>query len=216
MSLIGSTEVRIERQKRRTLQLSLHKNWILIKVPLRTTDEEIQSFVKQHLQWIEKQLNKQNDNQRTEHNLIFLGELWHLCEPEDPTQTQIMLDIDLKTITVKEPVTESDWSRIDRHLAQTLLPGLFKSVTEKLGIKLPPMSLKTLRRAWGVCHSKGHIELHWKLVRLSQELAVYVMCHELAHLVHMDHSQAFWALCDQYIPGARAHDRALKAVNLPS
>ena len=62
---------------------------------------------------------------------------------------------------------------------------------------------------WGSCNSRKHISFCWKLLLLPLELADYVVCHELAHLQHLDHSKAFWQLTEQLCPGALAKRKKL-------
>ena len=65
---------------------------------------------------------------------------------------------------------------------------------------------------WGSCSSAGNISFCWKLLLLPQVLSDYVVCHELAHLKHMNHSAAFWALTERLMPGAREKRARLKAL----
>ena len=65
---------------------------------------------------------------------------------------------------------------------------------------------------WGSCSSSGTISFCWKLLLMPEILADYVVCHELAHLRHLDHSAAFWALTERLMPGAREKRARLKAL----
>ena len=53
--------------------------------------------------------------------------------------------------------------------------------------------------------------LHWRLVHFELPLIDYVVAHELAHLRHMNHSDAFWRLVETVHPDQRAARRALRA-----
>ena len=58
------------------------------------------------------------------------------------------------------------------------------------------MRLSNARSEWGSCNAKGEIRLNWRLVQLPPELARYVVAHEVAHLVELNHSPRFWALVE--------------------
>lgn len=210
MNPFGSTEVRIEREARRSLQISVKNGWILIKAPTHCSNQEIAAFASKNQAWIEKQLqNRQRQKKESGEGALLLGKVWRFELPEAGASGP---DFDLIALIARfpSPVTESEWGRFYKRAALALLPPLYKQTAKALGIEPPPFSIKSLARAWGVCHSSGRVELHWALVKLEEPLARYVICHELAHLTHMNHSQQFWALCDQYCPGARHFDRMLK------
>lgn len=72
-------------------------------------------------------------------------------------------------------------------------------------------------RRLGVCTSDGIIRLSTNMVYYPAELRRLVICHELAHLTHMDHSKAFHALLDIYVGGREAElNRALHAFRPPT
>ena len=53
----------------------------------------------------------------------------------------------------------------------------------------------------GHCTSQGEIQLSYMVMLLPPHLARYIICHELAHLVHPNHSPQFHALCNEYVGG---------------
>jgi len=67
---------------------------------------------------------------------------------------------------------------------------------------LPPrVTLSNARTQWGSCNHKGEIRLHWRLIQLPPRLADYVIVHEVAHLIELNHSPRFWALVETLLPG---------------
>ena len=57
----------------------------------------------------------------------------------------------------------------------------------------PTVRLSNARSEWGSCNAQGEIRLNWRLVQLPPALADYVVAHEVAHLVELNHSPRFWA-----------------------
>jgi predicted metal-dependent hydrolase len=66
---------------------------------------------------------------------------------------------------------------------------------------------------WGSCNSRHEVRLAWRLAKAPPELADYVICHELAHLRHMNHSAAFWAEVERQCPGHRELRKRLFATD---
>ena len=67
----------------------------------------------------------------------------------------------------------------------------------------PKLILSSATARWGSCNTQREIRLAWRLVKAPPELVDYVICHELAHLRHMNHSAAFWAEVGRQCPGYR-------------
>lgn len=62
--------------------------------------------------------------------------------------------------------------------------------------RLPPAKVRIsrARRRWGSCSAKGELRLNWRLVQAPDHVRRSVVAHEVAHLVHFDHSPSFHAL----------------------
>lgn len=79
--------------------------------------------------------------------------------------------------------------------------------------KLPSASWSVSRaeRRWGACTAKGEIRFSWMLVFCPDAEIEYVCAHELAHLVHFDHSKAFWDCVKRIDPEMAARKASLQA-----
>jgi predicted metal-dependent hydrolase len=62
------------------------------------------------------------------------------------------------------------------------------------GRPVPELRLSRAQRRWGSCSGKGCIRINWRLVQAPDHVRRSVVAHEVAHLVHFDHSPAFRAL----------------------
>jgi predicted metal-dependent hydrolase len=80
---------------------------------------------------------------------------------------------------------------------------------DRIGRVAPPVRLTRARTRWGSCSARA-IRLHWRLIHLEPALIDYVVAHEVAHLVHMNHSPAFWAVVEELHPGAGEARRRLR------
>ena len=76
---------------------------------------------------------------------------------------------------------------------------------------VPELRLSRAQRRWGSCSGKGCIRINWRLVQAPDDVRRSVVAHEVAHLVHFDHSPAFRALLDGLYEGdLAAADRWLR------
>ncbi len=90
-----------------------------------------------------------------------------------------------------------------------------------LGLKVPKVSLGDPKSRWGSCTpTRGTIRYSWRLILAPDWVLDYVAAHEVAHLVHADHSPHFWAVVKGLVGEdekaarrwLRAHGAALHAV----
>lgn len=57
---------------------------------------------------------------------------------------------------------------------------------------------------WGSCSSNGKLNFNWRLILAPPFVLDYVAAHEIAHLVEMNHSQAFWDVVMRTLPTMEA------------
>jgi predicted metal-dependent hydrolase len=80
-------------------------------------------------------------------------------------------------------------------------------------VAAPRVFISPALARWGSCNSRREVRLAWRLVKAPGDLVDYVICHELAHLRHMNHSAAFWAEVGRQCPDYRRLRDALFATD---
>ena len=100
-----------------------------------------------------------------------------------------------------------------KRVALPLLSARVASLAERAAIRPPRMFLSSAMARWGSCNSHREVRLAWRLVKAPPALVDYVVCHELAHLRHMNHSRAFWAEVERQCPDYRVLRRQLFATD---
>ena len=100
--------------------------------------------------------------------------------------------------------------------ARDLLLPYAQEVADSLGLKPTGFEVGGGMHKLGHCTSKGIIRLSRNLMFMPEELIRYIICHELAHLTHLNHSSQFHALCDQYCGGKEKElERQLRQFHFP-
>lgn len=94
--------------------------------------------------------------------------------------------------------------------AQSYLQERLNHFSVVMGLQPKEMKLRRMKRQWGNCRSSGVITFNIHLIQTPKECIDYVIVHELAHMVHMNHSKAFHALVEQYLPQSREKRALLK------
>ncbi len=93
--------------------------------------------------------------------------------------------------------------------AKVELPALLDAQARALGLSHAGVGVRMQRSRWGSCTAAGAISLNARLLFLPPRLAGYVLAHELAHTLHLNHSPDYWAALERLAPGARLLDREL-------
>lgn len=81
----------------------------------------------------------------------------------------------------------------------------------RLGQAFSKVSLRDTRSRWGSCTSNGSLMFSWRLIMAPPAVLDYVAAHEVAHLVQMNHSPAFWAVVARLCPGYSKHRTWLRS-----
>jgi predicted metal-dependent hydrolase len=84
-------------------------------------------------------------------------------------------------------------------------------LAKEYGFKYGRILVRSQRTRWGSCSRRTTISLNLKLLFIPQDLAQYVLMHELVHTVHLNHSQKFWALLTRYEPDCAKKEKALRS-----
>ena len=85
-------------------------------------------------------------------------------------------------------------------LARTRLAAASDRYAALVGRSFVAMSLRDPRSRWGSCTADGALMYSWRLVMAPPDVLDYVAAHEVAHLVEMNHSPAFWAVVARLRP----------------
>lgn len=98
------------------------------------------------------------------------------------------------------------WLRVR---ARDRLAGASDRHARALGQGFGRITLRDTRSRWGSCTSRRDLMYSWRLIMAPPGVLDYVAAHEVAHLVEMNHSPAFWAVVEGLCPDFRRHRRWL-------
>jgi len=82
------------------------------------------------------------------------------------------------------------------------------------GVVYKKVFIKNSRSRWGSCSERGNLNFNYRVALLPEALVDYVVVHELCHLIHFNHSPAFWAEVARAVPNWRTLRRELKKIRL--
>lgn len=81
---------------------------------------------------------------------------------------------------------------------------------EMMNVAPHSLTLKSQLKRWGTCTHNGDIYLNWRLVMAPIRVIDYVLVHELAHLIEMEHNERFWRIVRHTLPHYKASKEWLR------
>ncbi len=84
--------------------------------------------------------------------------------------------------------------------ARAAITGAAMMHAKTLGVRIARINLRDPTSRWGSCGSDRVLSFSWRLILAPPEVLDYVVCHEVAHMLRMDHSPQFWRIVTQLCP----------------
>ena len=212
--LYGSSliEYEIEYVQRKTLGITVHPDGsVTLKAPIDASPEDIQQKVRHRAAWIlrQKRYFESFGTPTTERQYIngeshlYLGRQYMLRIKESKTNAvhyhNNILEIECQNKKDAGKVLQV-WYR---ERAQIKFPEYAKPIIEQFsvyGVKPKELNIKTMENRWGYCTINGNIYLNPRLICAPRCCIEYVIIHEMCHLVHRNHTKAFYALLTTEMP----------------
>ena len=207
-----AVDYRLFRARRRSIGMEVHFEGLTVRAPRWVALRAIEAALVERAAWILRSLNEWRARRRdvmprawiSGAPIAFRGAALTLAlYPARHAQIQA----DLFHVTVRHPHPHDERQVADcvrewlRDQAWTLVATRVAHYVRQVRTCAPSVRLSNARSEWGSCNAKGEIRLNWRLVQLPPSLAEYVVAHEVAHIVELNHSRRFWAVVESLLPG---------------
>lgn len=205
-------------------------NNLVVSSPRYVSKKEIEKVIREYTNWIFKSMktnDKKNSYKLArelncddifyyyygiKYSIKFLSlDKKYDIENNKVLDKNFYIDHDKKEIIFYKDINDDndtkwkkDFDKYEKEIFLTKIKFyLQKEINELKDYNLPvtKVKIKTLKSAWGVCQVvKKEITLNRKLVNHNEDCLRYVVIHELAHLVHANHSKEFYAVIEKVMP----------------
>jgi predicted metal-dependent hydrolase len=208
------------RGRRRSIGMDVDLDGLTVRAPRWVALRDVEQALRERTGWILRALDEWQARRRdvmprewkSGAPIVFRGvELALAVHPARHTT----IAADLFHLTVRHPhahderqvaASVGDWLKDQ---AWALVATRVGEYLRRVATHAPSVRLSNARSEWGSCNAKGEIRLNWRLVQLPPRLAEYVVAHEVAHIVELNHSPRFWAVVEALLPGHAALRREL-------
>ena len=218
----GTTTIRyaIRRsRKRETVAIAVDAHdGVVLTAPLKAPVERLDQIVKTKSPWIAERLKRSSDLPSSPaprefvsgETFWYLGRQYRLRLLSEAAVAPARLRLRQGWLELPLPASLPEQHRasyvraalVDWYTAhaQARLPDVAEKWAKRLGVKLAGVSIREQQKRWGSCDRSRHLRFNWRIVQAPMALIEYVAAHEAVHLLHGDHSGAFWATLGRVMP----------------
>jgi predicted metal-dependent hydrolase len=206
--------VRLRRHRlarRYTLRIAATTREVVLTIPPRGTLKEAREFAQKHGGWIAARLGRlpevvrfadgirvplRGQPHRITHRPGVRGTVWVEASGSDQA---------LLCVAGEAPHVDRRIGDFLRREARRELEAASLRFAAALGVNIKRVAVRDQASRWGSCSSTGVLSYSWRLILAPPFVLDYLAAHEVAHMVHMNHSPLFWKLTRRLHPGT---DRA--------
>lgn len=210
---------------RQTTDIVIERNGLItVRPPRRMTPSQVDETVLSKRMWIYRNLAEWRDLNAARvtrewvngESFLYLGSSYRLSlvqEQDEPLKLKDGRFCLLRSIV-------ADGGRLAAQVAFEAyyrdkgLARIKKRVAHfaaKVGVNTGAVQVKDLGYRWASCMANGDLHFHWKCMMAPLSVIDYIIVHELCHLRHRDHSDAFWNEVDKVLPDYRDRKEWLRA-----
>jgi predicted metal-dependent hydrolase len=217
-------KVEVVRSSRRGAALHILGTALQVRVPLHLADERVAALLQQKRPWLTSKVAElQRLPPRRPRELIsgesfpYLGRHYRL-KVQEGQRVGVGLKGGTFIATVRPGEQgEQRQARIAHYLQQWYRRQALVHLSDKaaryskqIGVSPAAISVRAFRARWGSCTTNGHVAFNWQIIKSPHSITDYVVIHELCHLIHPNHSKAFWQLVARHDPAYGQHRQWLR------
>lgn len=221
-------EFTLRRSSRRTLGMTVDRRGLTVTIPQRASLLETERFMLERQGWIIEKLDELAARPvplpagiRDGMQIPVLGEpcrvVWlagsnrvHWVEGMGEREMQLLLR---RVEHAREILLRGLQQYALQYFSGRVEEYVFLLSRKMPGVQVPPVRLTNARTRWGSCSRLSGIRLNWRLIHLPRVQIDYVVAHEVAHLLEMNHSDRFWQVVAQLQPGYEEAKARLRQAN---
>jgi predicted metal-dependent hydrolase len=204
--------------KRKTLGLVVERDKsVVVLAPKGTSDTTIESFVQKKKFWLYQKIHHSPKLGEpipqtpflAGKSIRYLGKNYRLDVVEKHIDGIHFFSKFLitKGNLRKAPELLDAWYK--RKAKEKIIPKV-KRFARQLGVEYNDIFISDLQYRWGSCTLKGNLNFNWRLIKTPQFVIDYVVIHELAHLIELNHSERFWNIVSVQMPNYKEAKEWLK------
>ncbi|MEW6038863.1 MAG: SprT family zinc-dependent metalloprotease [Pseudomonadota bacterium] len=200
--------------ERRTADVVIERDGrVSVRIPAHLSEEQADAVVERKRFWIYRNLAEWRDLNATRvvrewvngEGFLYLGASYRLLLVQEQDEPVKLKDgrFCLQRKLVEAGGEEAARRAFEGFYTEKGMERIRKRVAyfaPKVGVSPPSIEVKEIGYRWAACAPDGRLSFHWKCIMAPPKVIDYIVVHELCHLRHRDHTDAFWNEVDKVMP----------------
>lgn len=178
---------------------------VTVTTGILTSERFVEKLIRDNYDRICKMIDFQEVKFRNNNGFFYLGKQYVLIHTSDKSIT-----FQGDKVYVGDDFDIDNWYKKQaKKLFLERLDYNYERFSKK--IPYPKLRIRKMTSRWGVCNVRTHvITLNLELIKRDVSYLDYVIIHEMSHLIHGDHSTAFWRLVEENMPNYKKYREEMK------
>ncbi|MCB1227102.1 MAG: M48 family metallopeptidase [Verrucomicrobiales bacterium] len=204
----------VVRSRRSTADIIVERDGrVVVRAPIRLSDSRVRDLVQAKRLWIHKTLAEWREGNATRiqrefrngEGFLYLGRSYRLLlvagqdEPLQLKNGRFCLARDWAASGQGPEAFRQFYVQRGRERIRSRVIHF----APKVGVHPGRVDVRELRHRWASCSPKGNLAFHWRCMMAPPSVLDYIVVHELCHIHHLNHSDAFWNEVDKVCPNYR-------------
>jgi len=214
---MSEINVVLKRSNRKTISIYVHNGEVEVRAPISCSIKKIDEFVNNKWDWIADKLSIQIA--LLESKAAYAKSLDY--GSDIPVRGQMHKIVDMTEIVtdgkciyippnLHQMHIKAACINTMRHIAKVYLNDRVTFFAEQMGVKPRSIGITSARTRWGSCSASQRLNFSWRIIMGSDYVSDYVVVHELAHIMQMNHSPAFWKIVQDVLPDYKQRQLKLR------
>ncbi|RAU22856.1 M48 family peptidase [Paramagnetospirillum kuznetsovii] len=184
---------------------------VVVVLPLGVPEAEAERFAKSQRDWILARLRAMPGRVAliAGATVPLLG-MPHVIQHQPAARRGVWAEDGVINVSGREEHVPRRVAEFLREEARLLVAHRARDLAVRIGRKVGRVGVRDTRSRWGSCSSDGSLSFSWRLVMAPDWVLDYVVAHEVAHLVEMNHGPEFWRLVETMVADIKAPKAWLK------
>ena len=210
----GNTDIHysVVYSERKTLGIVVHPDGsVIVRAPIGILKEKVSEKVKKRASWIIKQQNffksfgKKMPQRRyiSGESHLYLGRQYRLYVKEGKPNSVSFKGRCFEIVCTSKDKAESLMTAWYKERAKVKFAEIAEPIIQqfkKYGVEPKSLYIQAMENRWGSCTAKQKIILNTELIKAPRPCIEYVITHEMCHLLHKNHTKAFYELLTNEMP----------------